>query len=445
VYKSSLTVHSIPTTGAYPMRIKQITAMEVLDSRGNPTVEAAVELENGIRSSAIVPSGASTGEREAVELRDNDAKRYGGKGVLGAVKNIEVRIAPALVGMDVTDQTGIDERMIELDGTPNKSNLGANAILAVSLAVAHAAARSQGLSLYRYLGGADASLLPVPCMNVINGGKHADNNIDFQEFMIAPHNAPSFAEAIRMGMETFHALKSILGKKGYVTAVGDEGGFAPNLKSNVEAVEVILEAISQAGYRPGDDISLCLDPATSEMWDKGQYLFFKSDRSRKSSAEMVDLWTSWAKQYPIVLLEDGMAENDWDGWQLLTERLGKSVELVGDDLFCTNPDILAKGIERHVANAILIKLNQIGTLSETIATIDLAKENGYRCFISHRSGETEDTTIADLTVATGAGHLKTGSGCRSERVAKFNRLLRIEKELGTAARFAGKATFGLGD
>jgi enolase len=423
------------------MRIKSITGMEVLDSRGNPTVEASVFLEDGIQATAIVPSGASTGEREAAELRDNDAHRYGGKGVHTAVSNIEKKIAPEIIGMDATDQKAIDRRMIELDGTPNKSALGANAILAVSLAVAHAAAKSAKLPLYRYLGGVDATLLPVPCMNVINGGKHADNNVDFQEFMIAPHNAPSFAESIRMGIETFHALKSILKKKGYVTAVGDEGGFAPNLKSNVEAVEIILQAISQAGFRPGDDISLCLDPATSEMWDNGQYLSFKSDKSRKSSAEMVDLWASLAEQYPIVLLEDGMAENDWDGWRLLTEKLGTSVELVGDDLFCTNPKILADGIERHIANAILIKLNQIGTLTETLDTIELAKNNGYRCFISHRSGETEDTTIADLTVAVGAGHLKTGSGCRSERVAKFNRLLRIEKELGSRARFAGKSAF----
>ena len=423
------------------MRITNVTAGEVLDSRGNPTVEATITLEDGTQATAIVPSGASTGEREAAELRDNDPRRYGGKGVLKAVANVETRIAPAIIGMDATGQEAIDRRMIDLDGTPNKSVLGANAILAVSLAVAHAAAKSAKLPLYRYLGGADATLLPVPCMNVLNGGKHADNNVDFQEFMIAPHNAPSFTEAIRMGVETFHALKSILKKKGYVTAVGDEGGFAPNLKSNVEAVEVILEAITLAGHRPGDDISMCLDPATSEMWDNGQYLFFKSDKSRKSSAEMVDLWASWAKQYPIVLLEDGLAENDWKGWQHLTEKLGTSVELVGDDLFCTNLKILQEGIDQHVANAILIKLNQIGTITETLDTIELAKQSGYRCFISHRSGETEDTTIADLTVAVGAGHLKTGSACRSERVAKFNRLLRIEKELGKAARFAGKAAF----
>jgi enolase len=435
-------ISAVLDTELFGMRITAVSASEVLDSRGNPTVEATVRLEDGTRASAIVPSGASTGEREATELRDNDPRRYGGKGVLMAVANVETKIAPAIVGMDVSDQMGIDRRMIDLDGTPNKSALGANAVLAVSLAVAHAAAKAMQLPLYSYLGDDEETLLPVPCMNVINGGKHADNIVDFQEFMIAPHNAPSFAESIRMGMETFHALKSVLGKKNYSTSVGDEGGFAPNLKSNVEAVEIILEAISHAGYRPGDDISLCLDPATSEMWDNGQYLFFKSDKSRQSSEEMVELWSSWSRQYPIVLLEDGIAENDWAGWKLLTDALGSKLELVGDDLFCTNPKILAKGIEKGVANAILIKLNQIGTLTETLDTIDLAKRANYRCFISHRSGETEDTTIADLTVAVGAGHLKTGSGCRSERVAKFNRLLRIEKELGMSARFAGKAAFG---
>jgi enolase len=423
-------------------RILRVEALEVLDSRGNPTVEAAVELEDGAQGAAIVPSGASTGEREATELRDKSLPRYGGKGVLTAVANVESKIRPAIVGMDASDQKGIDQRMIDLDGTPNKSALGANAILAVSLAIAHAAAKSAGQPLYRFLGGRRATLLPVPCMNVINGGRHADNNVDFQEFMIAPHHASSFAEAIRMGMETFHALKAILRERSYVTAVGDEGGFAPNLKSNVEAVEIILEAISRAGYEPGRDISLCLDPATSEMWDNGQYLFFKSDKSRKSSDEMVELWDSWVRQYPIVLIEDGMAENDWAGWKQLTDRLGERVELVGDDLFCTNRIILAEGIKKGIANSILIKLNQIGTLTETLDTIDLAFKNHYRCFISHRSGETEDTTIADLTVAVGAGHLKTGSGCRSERVAKFNRLLRIEKALGEEARFAGKSTFG---
>ncbi len=423
------------------MDIKHITAQEVLDSRGNPTVEGVVTLVDGTVGSAIVPSGASTGEREAVELRDGDPKRYGGMGVMKAVENVVSKIAPLLIGKDALNQREIDRLMLDLDGTPNKGKLGANAILAVSLAVARAAANSLGLPLYRYLGGSNASLMPVPCMNVINGGKHADNTVDFQEFMIAPHNAPSFAEAIRIGMETFHALKSILKKRGYSTGVGDEGGFAPDLKSNVEAVEVILEAITQAGLKPGDDISICLDPATSEMWDEGKYLFFKSDRSKKTPEEMVTLWSSWVGQYPIVLLEDGMAENDWSGWKALTEELGTRVELVGDDLFCTNPAILARGIEEGIGNSILIKLNQIGTMTETLDTMEVARQHNYNCFISHRSGETEDTTIADLTVATGAGHLKTGSGCRSERVAKFNQLLRIERQLGSSARFAGRKAF----
>ena len=369
------------------MFIKHVTALEVLDSRGNPTVDGRVTLEDGTVGSAIVPSGASTGEREAVELRDGDEKRYGGKGVKKAVDNVESKIAPLLIGKDAFDQRAIDRLMIELDGTPNKARLGANAILAVSMAVARAAANSLRMPLYRYLGGSNASLLPVPCMNVINGGKHADNTVDFQEFMIAPHHAPSFAEAIRMGMETFHALRGILKKKGYSTGVGDEGGFAPDLKSNVEAVEIILEAITKAGYRAADDISICLDPATSEMWDNGQYLFFKSDKSRKSSEEMVALWASWVRQYPIVLLEDGIAENDWSGWKVLTDELGKKVELVGDDIFCTNPAILTSGIEAGVGNSILIKLNQIGTITETLDTVELATKNNYNCFISHRSGK----------------------------------------------------------
>jgi enolase len=423
------------------MRIVNITAQEVLDSRGNPTIEASVVLDNGTTASAIVPSGASTGEKEAVELRDGDPKRFEGKGVLQAVANVNSKLAPAIVGTEVTEQRRIDQRMLELDGTPNKSKLGANAILAVSLAVARAAANSLRLPLYRYLGGSNASLLPVPCMNVINGGRHADNTVDFQEFMIAPHNAVSFAEAIRMGVETFHALRGVLRKKGYSTGVGDEGGFAPNLKSNEEAVEVILAAITQAGYRPGDDIALCLDPAASEMWQDGQYVFFKSDQAKKTSEEMVALWSSWCKQYPIVSLEDGMSENDWGGWKLLTDELGPKVELVGDDLFCTNPKILRQGIDKGIANAVLIKVNQIGTLTETLDTIELAKQHHYKCFVSHRSGETEDTTIADLTVAVSAGQLKTGSGCRSERVAKFNQLLRIERQLGDQAQFAGKAVF----
>ena len=421
--------------------IKALHAREVLDSRGNPTVEVEVELESGVRARAVVPSGASTGEREAVELRDGDKTRYNGKGVRKAVENVRTWIAAAVAGMNVLDQQLIDATMVSRDGTPNKANLGANAILGVSMAVARAAAQAVGLPLYRYIGGVGASLLPVPCMNIINGGRHADNTVDFQEFMIAPHKAPSFSDSIRMGIETFHALKAILSKKGYSTAVGDEGGFAPSLKSNVEAVELILEAIGKAGFAPGEQISLCLDPATSEMWDDGRYRFFKSNAEAKSSEQMVKHWSDWVRQYPIVLLEDGMAENDWSGWKMLTDELGGRVELVGDDLFCTNPDILRKGIDQGVANAILIKLNQIGTISETLQTIELAYRHGYHCFISHRSGETEDTTIADLAVATSAGHIKTGSGCRSERIAKYNQLLRIEEELGPQARFAGKAAF----
>jgi enolase len=423
------------------MKIQFVDAHEVLDSRGNPTVEAEVILAGGVKARAIVPSGASTGEKEAVELRDGDKKRYNGKGVLTAVENVRTKIAPAVIGKDASCQSEIDKIMIDLDGTPNKAKLGANGILAVSMAVAKAAAAAYQMPLYRYLGGVQATLLPVPCMNVINGGKHADNNVDFQEFMIAPHNAPSFAEAIRKGMETFHALKSILNKKGYSTGVGDEGGFAPNLKSNEEAVEVILEAIEKAGYKPGTDISICLDPAASEMWENGKYVMFKSDKSTKTSDEMVQLWSSWVKKYPIVLIEDGMAENDWDGWKNITQELGSKIELVGDDVFCTNPAIIRKGIESHIANSVLIKLNQIGSISETLEAINLAKRSNYSCFVSHRSGETEDTTIADLTVAVGAGHLKTGSGCRSERVAKFNQLLRIERELGVTAKFAGKSAF----
>jgi len=423
------------------MKITEIHALEVLDSRGNPTVEVEVILDCGTQARATVPSGASTGEKEAVELRDKDPHRYGGKGVLKAVENVTKKIAPKIIGFNATQQRMIDQAMIDLDGTPNKGILGANAILGVSMGVARAAATALGLPLYRYLGGVNAVLLPVPCMNVINGGKHADNNVDFQEFMIAPHNATSFAEAIRMGIETFHALKGILAKKGYNTGVGDEGGFAPNLKSNVEAVELILEAIVKAGYKPDTDISVCLDPAASEMWDNGKYLFYKSDKSSKTSEQMVNLWADWAKQYPIVLLEDGMAENDWQGWKMLTDELGRKIEIVGDDIFCTNPAILQKGIDEGIANSVLIKLNQIGTVTETLDTIALARKHNYNCFISHRSGETEDTTIADLTVATGAGHLKTGSGCRSERVAKFNQLMRIEAQLGTQSTFAGKKAF----
>jgi enolase len=421
--------------------IRKVLAREVRESRGNPPVEVEIELDTGLKARAIVPSGASTGEREAVELRDGDKKRYGGKGVRKAVENVRTKIADAVVGMEVLDQGLIDSTMVRLDGTPNKSNLGANAILGVSIAAARAAALALNLPLYRYLGGVAAALLPVPCMNIINGGRHADNTVDFQEFMIAPYNAPSFAESIRMGIETFHSLKAILGKKGYTTAVGDEGGFAPNLKSNGEAVDLILEAITKAGFQPGVDISLCLDPAASEMWEDGKYVFFKSHTESKTPEQMVRHWADWAKQFPILLLEDGMAENDWPGWQALTQELGSRIELVGDDIFCTNPQILKKGIAQGVANSVLIKLNQIGTVSETLQTMELARANGYNCFVSHRSGETEDTTIADLVVATGAGHLKTGSGCRSERIAKYNQLIRIEDELGSQARFAGKTAF----
>lgn len=423
------------------MRIKKVHAIEVLDSRGNPTIEAGVMLDNGVSGTAIVPSGASTGEREATELRDGDKKRYLGKGVLKAVENVENIISPALTGKYVSDQREVDNTMIELDGTPNKSKLGANAILSVSMAVAKAASKCHGMSLFHYIGGVNASVLPVPSMNIINGGQHADNNVDFQEFMIAPHNSESFSEAIRMGIETFHTLKSVLKKKGYNTAVGDEGGFAPNLKSNEEAVEVILEAIEKAGYKPGKDISICLDPATSEMWDDRKYLFSKSDKSHKTPQEMVEHWIDWVNKYPIISIEDGMAENDWDGWKLMTVKLGDKIEIVGDDLFCTNPDILAKGINAGVANSVLIKLNQIGTITETLDTIELAYRNNYNVFVSHRSGETEDTTIADLVVAVNGGKIKTGSGCRSERIAKFNRLIRIEKQLGSQAGFAGRKAF----
>lgn len=422
------------------MFIESVKAREIIDSRGNPTVEAVVELECGVVANAMVPSGASTGEKEAVELRDKDPKRYNGKGVLNAVKNVNEKIQPALLGVPADAQRKIDSIMLKLDGTNNKATLGANAILAVSLATARAAAMALGVPLYRYLGGVNACTLPVPCMNVINGGRHADNNVDFQEFMIAPHNAPDFATAIRMGAETFHALKAVLSKKGLATAVGDEGGFAPNLKSNEEAVETILEAITKAGYKPGEDISICLDPAASELWDNGSYLFFKS-KIKKSSEEMVEHWVDWANKYPILSLEDGMGENDRKGWKLLTEKLGKKIELVGDDLFCTNPSILAEGIRDGVANSILVKVNQVGSLTETLDAIELAGKNAYGYMISHRSGETEDTTIADLAVATASGKIKTGSACRSERIAKFNRLIAIEDELGADAKFAGKKAF----
>ena len=430
------------------MKITKIHAREILDSRGNPTVEAEVMLNDKILGRGISPSGASTGEKEAAELRDGDKQRYQGKGVSKAVDNVNRIIAHVLVGKELTLQKEIDDIMIQLDGTPNKSNLGANGILAVSIAFAKASAGYKKIPLYRQFNNQSKYIMPVPCMNVINGGRHADNNVDFQEFMIAPHNAPSFKEAIRMGEEVFHTLKDILKAKGYYTGVGDEGGFAPNLKSNEEAVEVILEAITKAGYAAGKDISICLDPASSEMWNNGKpayrtgrYVFFKSTKEEKTSEQMIELWQSWISQYPIVLLEDGLGENDWKGWQLLTQKLGTKVELVGDDIFCTNPAILQEGINQKIGNSVLIKLNQIGTVTETLETIDLAYKNNYNCFISHRSGETEDTTIADLTVAAGAGHLKTGSGCRGERIAKFNQLLRIEEELGNAVTFAGIKAF----
>ncbi len=421
--------------------INDIIAREILDSRGNPTIEVDVALENGVVGRAAVPSGASTGEHEAVELRDGDPLRYNGKGVLNAVEHVNNMLAGELTGFDALDQLGIDRTMIELDGTPTKAKLGANAILGVSLAVAKAAAQSLRLPLYRYIGGTNAKRLPVPLMNILNGGKHADNNVDFQEFMIVPVNASSFAEALRMGTEVFHALKSVLSKKGYNTAVGDEGGFAPNLKSNTEAIEVILEAITKAKYEAGKDLFLALDVASSEMWDDGKYLFYKSDKSRKSREEIVKFYEGWVKEFPIIAIEDGMAENDWDGWKLLTDALGNEVQLVGDDLFVTNTSFLKKGIELGVANSILIKVNQIGTLTETLDAIEAARRAAYTCVISHRSGETEDATIADIAVATNAGQIKTGSASRTDRVAKYNQLLRIEEELGTEGRFAGLAAF----
>jgi enolase 1/2/3 len=416
-----------------------ILAREVLDSRGNPTVEADVTLESGARGRAIVPSGASTGEHEAVELRDGEKDRYMGKGVLQAVDNISMTIAPELEGLDASEQREVDAVMCELDGTPNKSKLGANAILAVSMATARAMADHLGIELYQYLGGFTASLLPTPMMNILNGGAHADSNVDFQEFMIMPVGAPSFSEALRWGVETFHTLKGVLKKRGYNTSVGDEGGFAPSLKSNAEAIEVILEAITQAGYKPGEQIAIALDPAASEFYDadKKKYVFKKSDKSEHTSEDMVKFYADWVRQYPIVSLEDGLAEDDWDGWKTLTDELGGKIQLVGDDIFVTNIDIFQRGIDSGVANSILIKLNQIGTVSETIDAINLARENHYTAVISHRSGETEDTFIADLAVATGVGQIKTGSASRTDRIAKYNQLLRIEEELGGAARFNG--------
>ena len=418
-------------------KIQQIHAREIIDSRGNPTVEAEVKLEGGVKGRAAVPSGASTGEHEAVELRDGDKKRYLGKGVLKAVENVNGEIADALEGMDAADQRGLDHKMIELDGTENKSRLGANALLAVSMAAARAAASAHQLPLYRYLGGLSANLLPVPMMNILNGGAHADNNVDFQEFMAMPVGANSFSEALRWGVEVFHTLKGVLKKRGYNTAVGDEGGFAPSVKSNVEAIEVVLEAITAAGFKPGTEVAIALDPAASELYQDGKYVFKKSDKSAKSSEDMVRYWSDWARQYPIVSLEDGLAEDDWKGWEMLTRELGNRIQLVGDDLFVTNVKRLRQGIEQKVGNSILIKVNQIGTVSETLDAIDLARRNGYTAVISHRSGETEDTFIADFAVATAAGQIKTGSASRTDRVAKYNQLLRIEEELGEGARFLG--------
>ncbi len=424
-------------------KIVKVIGREILDSRGNPTVEADVWLDDGSLGRAAVPSGASTGEHEAVELRDGEKLRYLGKGTRKAAQHINSEIAAAIKGMDATRQAEIDRKMVQLDGTPNKGRLGANAILAVSMAVARAAATSKKTPLYRFLGGDSASLLPVPMMNILNGGVHADNSVDFQEFMIAPFGAPNFAEALRMGAEVFHTLKNVLKKKGYSTAVGDEGGFAPNLKSNDEAPETILEAITQAGYRPGIDIGLALDPASSEFFDakKGKYVFKKSDKSERASEQMVEFWSNWVRQYPILSIEDGMAEDDWKGWKLLTDTLGKKIQLVGDDLFVTNVQRLSRGIKEGIANSILIKVNQIGTLTETLEAMRMAKEADYTCVVSHRSGETEDTFIADLVVATGAGQIKTGSASRTDRIAKYNQLLRIEEELGTSAKFAGRKAF----
>ena len=425
------------------MEIVKVIGREILDSRGNPTVEADVYLADGSMGRAAVPSGASTGEHEAVELRDGDAKRYLGKGTLTAVSNINTEIDKELAGESAFDQAGIDRMMIALDGTPNKARLGANAILAVSMATARAAADAQGIPLYRYIGGVNACLLPVPMMNILNGGAHADNSVDPQEFMIVPYGATSFSEALRMGTEIFHTLKGVLKKRGYSTAVGDEGGFAPNLKSNDEALEVVMEAINKAGYKPGDQIGIALDPAASEFFDKtkNKYVFKKSDKSERTSDEMVDFWADWVRQYPIVSIEDGMAEDDWDGWKRATDVLGKKIQLVGDDLFVTNTERLQMGIDKGIANSILIKVNQIGSLTETLEAITMATGAHYTSIASHRSGETEDAFIADLAVATGVGQIKTGSASRTDRIAKYNQLLRIEEELGASAKYPGRKAF----
>jgi enolase len=425
------------------MEIVKVTGREILDSRGNPTVEADVHLADGTMGRAAVPSGASTGEHEAVELRDNDKSRYLGKGTLRAAENISKTIAPALASLDAADQTLIDRTMLALDGTPNKAKLGANAILAVSMATARASAQSEMTPLYRYLGGVNARVLPVPMMNVINGGAHADNSVDLQEFMIVPVGAGRFAEGLRMGAETFHNLKTVLKKRGYSTAVGDEGGFAPNLKSNEEALDVLMEAIGKAGYKAGEQIAIALDPASSEFYDKEKkkYVFKKSDKSEKTPEQMVDFWSKWAAQYPIISIEDGMAEDDWDGWKHLTDALGGKLQLVGDDLFVTNSERLQRGIDEGIANSILVKVNQIGSLTETLEAMRLAASANYTAVVSHRSGETEDAFIADLAVATNAGQIKTGSASRTDRIAKYNQLLRIEEELGAAAIYPGKRAF----
>ena len=420
-------------------KITEVRAREILDSRGNPTVEADVILEGRLMGRAAVPSGASTGEHEALELRDGDKSRYLGKGVLKAVENVNTQIAPKVKGRDASDQAGLDRFLCELDGTPTKSKLGANAILAVSMAAARAAAAAKGVPLYRYLARNGGNTLPVPMMNIINGGAHADSNVDFQEFMAFPIGATSFREAIRWGAETFHNLKNVLKKRGYSTAVGDEGGFAPSLKSNEEAVEVILEAITAAGYKPGEQVAICLDPAASGFFQDGKYVFTKSDKSAHTPEAMVKYWANWVRQYPIVSLEDGLAENDWAGWKLLTQELGKKTQLVGDDIFVTNTRILERGIKEGIANSILIKLNQIGTVSETIEAIEMARKAGYTSIVSHRSGETEDTFIADFVVAMGTGQIKTGSASRTDRIAKYNQLMRIEEELSAQAKFPGRA------
>jgi len=421
--------------------IVDVYARQILDSRGNPTIEVDVILESGAMGRAAVPSGASTGKREALELRDGDKKRYLGKGVLKAVANVNEEIGPQLLGLESTEQAFLDKMMIDMDGTPTKSSLGANAILGVSLAIAKASAEENGLPLYRYIGGVNAKEMPVPMMNILNGGAHADNNVDIQEFMIMPVKAKKIADAVRVGAEVFHSLKSVLKAKGYNTAVGDEGGFAPNLKSNEEAIEVVLAGIEGAGYKPGTDVLLALDAAASEFYEKGAYVFKKSDKSKKSSDEMIKFYEGWVKKYPIISIEDGLAEGDWDGWKNLTDALGSKVQLVGDDLFVTNTKILKKGIDTGVANSILIKLNQIGTLTETLDAIEMAKKAGYTAVVSHRSGETEDVTLADLAVAVNAGQIKTGSLSRTDRVAKYNQLIRIEDDLGEDAVYRGKDVF----